>query len=152
MKRTFAHRDAPGKFGRRRFLGGAAAAAGVTALLPHLAGATSDTLRTGSRTRSVAAGQRYNILLITTDQESFAYPTVPGFELPNRQRIAERGVSFQRHYTASNMCTAARSVLFTGQHVQRTGMFDNSNYPYTPDFPAGTKTLGHALGDLGYRV
>ncbi|MBL4622556.1 MAG: sulfatase-like hydrolase/transferase, partial [Immundisolibacteraceae bacterium] len=94
----------------------------------------------------------YNILFITSDQESFEYPTVAGFELPNRQRIAASGVSFQNHYTASSMCTASRGVIYTGRHEQQTGLFDNSNYPYAPDFPKGTPTWGNALQNLGYTV
>jgi len=144
---------------RRGFLGGMAAGAGAlaaTSLLAANASAEQNGVKKTApaivKNRGAAPPGGYNILFISSDQESFEYPTVPGFELPNRQRIAAAGVTFQRHYTASNMCTASRGVIYTGRHVQQTGLFDNSNYPYAPDFPAAIPTWGNTLQNLDYTV
>lgn len=144
---------------RRRFLGGVAAGAGLLASGSSIAADGSNGLHKAARAAPAILGNRgetppggYNLLVITSDQESFEYPTVPEFELPNRHRIAASGVSFQNHYSASNMCTASRGVIYTGRHLQQTGLFDNSNYPYAPDFPKNTPTWGHALQNLGYTV
>lgn len=146
-----------GGHSRRQFLAGTLAGAGslaTSSLLAQTAGKPDFGTQAPAilKNRGSTPAHGYNILFITSDQESFEYPTVPSFELPNRQRIADSGVTFLNHYTTSNMCTASRGVLFTGRHVQQTGLFDNTNYPYSPDFPADTPTWGHALRELGYTV
>jgi hypothetical protein len=74
-------------------------------------------------------GRAPNILLITTDEERFAIPRPQGFSLPGRERIAERGVTFERFYAASTQCSSARSVMYTGRHVPVAGIYDNDNMP-----------------------
>ena len=63
---------------------------------------------------------RPNILLIVTDEERQRILHPAGFSLPARQRMAEKGVSFDNYYAASAMCSSSRSVLYTGQHVVHT--------------------------------
>jgi hypothetical protein len=74
-------------------------------------------------------GRAPNILLITTDEERFAIPRPQGFSLPGRERIAERGVTFERFYAASTQCSSARSVMYTGRQVPVTGIYDNDTIP-----------------------
>ena len=54
--------------------------------------------------------RRPNILLIVTDEERFTLPRPAGFSLPGRERIAAEGVTFERYYAASTMCSSSRSV------------------------------------------
>ncbi len=44
----------------------------------------------------------------------------------------------------------ARSVIYTGEHIQHSGVFDNLNYLWQPDVATSIKTIGHRMRDLGY--
>ena len=91
-----------------------------------------------------------NIVFILTDQERY-FPELPaGFELPGRHRLQELGVTCTNHQITSCVCTPSRSTIYTGQHIQRTGVFDNVNFPWASDLPKDMPTVGHRLRDLGY--
>ncbi|MDJ0869428.1 MAG: sulfatase-like hydrolase/transferase, partial [Myxococcota bacterium] len=95
----------------------------------------------------------YNVLFILTDQERHfrADEIPPGFSLPGREALRRRGVTFTNHQIASAVCSSSRAVIYTGQHIQRTKVFDNLNFPWSNDLdPAITPTLGHMLGQAGY--
>ena len=62
------------------------------------------------------------------------------------RRGSPQGVSFERHYTASNDCTPARSTLVTGLHTHQTGCMITGDTRSTPGFP----TWGTMLRDQGY--
>jgi arylsulfatase len=91
-----------------------------------------------------------NILLLTTDEERFRIPRPDGYSLPARERIAESGVTFERYYAASTQCSSARSVMYTGQHVPITQIYDNDNLPYVRPLDPGLGTLGTRLRQQGY--
>ncbi|WP_405786589.1 sulfatase-like hydrolase/transferase [Streptomyces sp. NBC_00029] len=88
--------------------------------------------------------ERPNILLIVTDEERASLPRPPGFSLPARERIAARGTTFERYYTALAQCSSARSVIYTGQHLPLTEIYDNDNMPYI-------RPLNPELGRLRHR-
>jgi arylsulfatase len=94
---------------------------------------------------------RPNILLITTDEERYSVPWPEGFSLPGRERLLERGTSFDRYYASSAMCSSSRSVIYTGQHVPITQIYDNDNMPYIRPLDPKLGTLGTMLGSVGYR-
>jgi len=98
------------------------------------------------------AGERYNILMFVTDQEHYLSPgDLPdGYRLPGHEKLASRGVVFENHQVASCVCTPSRAVLYTGQHIQRNGMFDNTNFPWANDLPTDFPTIGDMLRKLGY--
>ncbi|MFE5595345.1 sulfatase-like hydrolase/transferase [Streptomyces sp. NPDC056549] len=93
---------------------------------------------------------RPNILLIVTDEERSVIPRPDGFSLPARERLAARGTTFERFYSASAMCSSARSVLYTGQHLPVTEIYDNDNMPYIRPLDPGLGTLGTMLRSAGY--
>jgi arylsulfatase A-like enzyme len=93
---------------------------------------------------------RPNILLIVTDEERQRIPLAAGFSLPARERMAERGVTFGNYYAASAMCSSSRSVLYTGQHVVHTEIYDNDNMPYVRPLDPALGTIGTMLGSHGY--
>jgi arylsulfatase A-like enzyme len=93
---------------------------------------------------------RPNILLIVTDEERQRIPQPAGFTLPARERLAERGVSFDNYYVASAMCSSSRSVLYTGQHVVKTEIYDNDNMPYVRPLDPALGTVGTMLSSQGY--
>lgn len=93
---------------------------------------------------------RLNILLIVTDEERQRIPHPAGFSLPSRERLAGQGVSFDNFYVASAMCSSSRSVLYTGQHVVHTEIYDNDNMPYVRPLDPALGTLGTMLTAQGY--
>jgi arylsulfatase A-like enzyme len=105
-----------------------------------------------TRIPSPAAQQRPNILVIVVDQMRFPqwFPVGPsGAGLPpNLSRLRRGGVSFARHYTASNDCTPARSALLTGLYTHQTGCMITGGSTLDPGFP----TWGTMLREQGYRT
>ena len=94
----------------------------------------------------------YNILMLVTDQERHmrAGELPIGYQLLGHERLAKRGVVFENHQIASCVCTPSRAVLYTGQHIQHTGMFDNTNFPWSNDLSTDIDTIGHLLRAEGY--
>jgi arylsulfatase len=135
---------------RRDFL--QLASAGATALgLGGAGAAQAAAAKSGARPAAAAHGP-YNILFILTDQERFFRPSeLPvGFHLPAHERLMKSGVTFTNHRINSCVCTSSRSVLYTGQHIQQTKMFDNSNFPWIGSMSTEIPTLGHMLRAAGY--
>jgi arylsulfatase len=97
-------------------------------------------------------GDKYNILMILTDQERYMSPSdLPaGYRLPGHEKLASRGVVFENHQVASCVCTPSRSVIYTGQHIQHNGMFDNTNFPWSSDLSTDIPTVGDMLRRQGY--
>jgi arylsulfatase A-like enzyme len=131
---------------RRQFLRQAAAGLALAGCSPELRAPPPPPKPTGAP----LPGGFYNILLVVTDQERYHLPRPPELTLPARERLRAEGVSFERHYTASAMCTSARSALFTGRHVQHTRMFDNIEFPLVQSLAPALPTLGGLMTAAGY--
>lgn len=95
---------------------------------------------------------KYNILMIVTDQERYIpHSQLPiGLKLPGHERLAKCGVVFENHQVASCVCTPSRSVIYTGQHIQNNGMFDNTNFPWSNNLSTEIDTIGDMLRGEGY--
>lgn len=106
--------------------------------------------------QAAAGGARragpYNILFILTDQERYfrAGELPEGYRLPAHERLRKRGTTFVNHRISSCVCTPSRSVLYTGQHIQHTRMFDNTNFPWITSLSPDIRTVGDMLRDAGY--
>lgn len=140
---------------RRDFL--RLAGAGVTALgvgatggAAHAATASSDT-QPSARGGARSTGP-FNILFILTDQERFFRPgELPSdYSLPAHERLMKQGTTFVNHRINSCVCTSSRSVLYTGQHIQHTKMFDNTNFPWISSMSTDIRTVGDMLREAGY--
>ncbi|HXH98838.1 MAG TPA: sulfatase [Sphingobacteriaceae bacterium] len=66
---------------------------------------------------------------------------------PNIDRLAREGMKFNNIYASEAMCVPTRASLFTGLYPARHGSYQNHKTVYK-----NTKSIGHYLGDLGYRV
>jgi len=99
-----------------------------------------------------AASGPYNILFLLTDQERYFRPgELPqGYRLPAHERLAKQGTTFVNHRINSCVCTPSRSVLYTGQHIQHTKMFDNTNFPWIGSLSPDVRTVGDLLREAGY--
>jgi arylsulfatase A-like enzyme len=67
-----------------------------------------------------------NIVFILADDLGWADTTLYGhtrlYQTPNIQRLAERGMTFTRAYSASPLCSPTRSAILTGLSPARTGI------------------------------
>ncbi len=144
----------PGRLDRRAFLGAGARAGGALALaslgldavIPRASSAA-----TAGRIAAARVAVPPNILVVVVDQMRapcwFGAGPHGGVALPGAiGALARRGVSFARHYTASNDCTPARAALVTGLHSHQTGAMITGASSLDPAFP----TWGAMLGGMGY--
>jgi arylsulfatase A-like enzyme len=92
----------------------------------------------------------YNILFIFVDQEHFFDKWA--FPVPGREYLKKNGTSFTNHQSASQVCSSARSTVYTGQHIQHTGVFDNMGLPWQPNMSTDVVTIGHRLQQIGYHA
>lgn len=137
--------------GRRTLIGTGAALFGAQ-LLPEqgrAAESSSPEVRVAqSSTTPETPPPGYNILFILVDQEHF-FERWP-FPVPGREWLKRNGITFLNHQAASCACSPARSTLYTGLHIQHTGIFDNLNSPWQANMSTAVETIGHRLAKLGY--
>ncbi len=149
---------------RRTFLKGGLIAGGIAAGAGLAIRAAADTASDSASQPSLiptrpraaanrsAASSRPNILVILVDQlrlPQWFSPDTSGLGLPpNLQRLRRGAVSFARHYTASNDCSASRSTLLTGLYTHQTGCMITGGSTLDPGFP----TWGTMLREHGYHT
>ncbi len=130
---------------RRAVLGGAAAAAAGAVTGLSSGGCAS------ARRISAGASERPNVLVIMVDEMRFPmwFPDRDRLDvlLPNIARIRRGAVSLEGHYTAANVCTAARGTLLTGLYSHQTGCLLVDRSTLSPKFP----TWGSMVREYGYR-
>jgi arylsulfatase A-like enzyme len=71
--------------------------------------------------------------------------------LPNIARIRRAATSFENHYTAANMCVAARGTLLTGLYPYQTGCMPTKLIT-SSTLSAGFPTWGTMLREQGYET
>src|SRR5690606_10249027 len=107
----------------RKELLGAGAAAG-SALLLSQAGGVERALGAGqAKGRGSVAGM--NVILFITDQQRAIQHFPPNWvrkNMPGLRRLQSHGLSFERAFTNSCMCSPARSTLFTGYFPAQHGV------------------------------
>jgi len=95
-------------------------------------------------------GKRPNFLCIITDQQRADHLGCAGnavVRTPNIDRIAARGVRFERAYVDNPLCMPARSTLFTGM-TARGHRVRTNGIPLA----YGTPTMTESLRRAGYRT
>ena len=91
-----------------------------------------------------------NVLWIMADQLRWDYLSCyghPHLHTPHLDRLAERGVRFDRAYIQSPFCGPSRASYYTGRYVRSHGASWNG-FPVA----AGEHTIGDHLGELGVRT
>jgi choline-sulfatase len=145
--------------GRRRFLtraGMATVAAGVGVSIKTSATETRSTQIDGGNPLPYRGAEHapvrvpagYNILFILTDQERY-FDSWP-FPVPGRESLRRDGITFTNHQIASCVCSPSRSTIYTGQHIQHTGVLDNAGVPWQQDMSTDIPTVGNMLRQAGY--
>jgi iduronate 2-sulfatase len=77
-----------------------------------------------------AAKPKYNVVLIASDD---LRPTLGCYgndivKTPNIDRLASRGIRFDRAYTQFPLCNPSRTSLLTGRYPTQTGVMNNELY------------------------
>jgi arylsulfatase A-like enzyme len=140
----------------RRGLMSGAALFGAASLLPDIIASAQadDVAQSTPQAPPIVAPDAppggYNILFILVDQEHF-FDKWP-MPVPGREWIKQNGITFTNHQAASCVCSPARSTIYTGQHIQHTGIFDNAGSLWQADMSTEVKTIGHRLAALGYHA
>lgn len=141
---------------RRKLLVSAGVAAGVTGIAGATVAWRRHQMNQPSRLTLPQAGAGApNVLLIVTDQER-GWDLLPaGFidrHCPARSQLSAQSVNFTQAHTPSPFCSMARSTLYTGQHPQRNGLWENIPLPYATNLRRSTPTLGTMFGAAGYHT
>src|SRR5262245_20460624 len=125
---------------------------GTGAVITGLGGSIACRTPAAAESSGKGGAGPYNILFILTDQERYFRPgELPAaYRLPAHERLKSRGIVFENHRINSCVCTPSRSVLYTGQHIQQTRMFDNTNFPWIGSLSTEIRTIRHMLRDAGY--
>ena len=138
---------------RRTVLTGAAAATGAAALG---FGGYELLRKPGPSESATAGGNKPNILVIIVDQmrapQWFPEPAKLAAPLPNIGRLQRSSVSFDSHYTASNMCTPSRGVMTTGLYSHQTGCLFTGAGPVESSLAPQFPTWGTMLRQQGYHT
>lgn len=75
---------------------------------------------------SSLAATQFNVVLILADDLGWADTTLNGqtkfYQTPNLERLAKRGMTFDRAYSASPLCSPTRAAILTGLSPARTGI------------------------------
>ena len=71
-------------------------------------------------------------------------------ETPNIDRIAEKGVLFNRAYSQHPLCVPARTALMTGMHAIETGVLDNGQFLRGDYAECGIKPWAQLMAEAGY--
>jgi arylsulfatase A-like enzyme len=136
----------PHRIDRRSFIKQAAAAGGglvaAQALAPFAAAAKSQ--------------RRPNILVIVVDQlrtpQWFPQQAQLDALLPHLAQLRNRATSFESHYTAANMCVAARGTMLTGLYPHQTGCMLTKAVAASSTLSAKFPTWGTMLREQGYQT
>lgn len=130
---------------RSALIGGVGAAAG---------GLCAFAMKSKSRPHLHVAAprERPNLLLIVTDQERARHLLPAAVRLPQRDRLMARSTVFRQAMTTSNLCSTARGALYSGQHPQNNGLWENTPLPYARPLWPHVPTVGTLLQDLGYHT
>ena len=89
-----------------------------------------------------------NVLLITSDQQRWDClgRLNSAIKTPNLDRLADRGILFDRAYTVNPVCTPSRCSLLTGQYPSKHGCFHvGTNLPDDTG-----PTVAHRFSEAGY--
>ena len=104
----------------------------------------------------LAFGEKLNVLLVAVDDLNndlgcYGHPQVKS---PNIDRLATRGVRFDRAYCQYPVCNASRASLMTGMYPDQTGVRNNSvffrdNWPNAITLPQMFRNEGYFAARIG---
>lgn len=91
------------------------------------------------------------VILITSDTHRGDHlatvPRAPLLRTPTLDDLMERGVTFERAFSSSNITLPSHTALLTGRHPRDTGVISN-----TQGLNSSAPTLAEAFGSAGWRT
>ncbi|HET7233829.1 MAG TPA: sulfatase-like hydrolase/transferase [Longimicrobium sp.] len=133
----------------------------ATARPAHAEAAPPATRAAGARDAAAPGMKGMNVVMFITDQERAIQHFPPGWaeeNLPGLTRLKRHGMTFNRAFTNSCMCSPARSTLMTGyfpaQHgVKYTLEEDMPSYQYPQiECPLDLPSVASVMKAAGYHV
>ena len=112
----------------------------------------------GAREESIAG---MNVILFLTDQERAIQHFPSGWEeenLPGMTRLRRHGLSFDRAFCSSCMCSPSRASLFTGYFPAQHGVTDTLSFGHallrrtSASCPADLPNMATVFAAAGYEV
>ena len=95
---------------------------------------------------TIHAGSQPNVVFILADDLGWGELGCYGqkkIRTPNIDRLASRGIRFERHYSGAPVCAPARCVLMTGKHLGNAQI--RGNLQARKNFPEFTKGGQHPI-------
>jgi len=105
-----------------------------------------------SSTANAGTAKQPNILWLITEDNSKHYLKLydeAGAVMPNVERLAAQGLTFNNAFANSPVCSTARTTLATGIYGPRLGTYQHRGYQEVP-LPDGFKTFNQTLRAAGY--
>ena len=99
--------------------------------------------------------ERPNVIVIFIDDEGYGdvgcYGAT-GFETPNLDQLASKGMKFTNYYAAQPVCSASRAGMLTGCYPNRIG-FSGALFPYdTIGINTKELTIAEMFKEQGYKT
>jgi len=146
---------------RRALLKRTAAAAAAAPLAVGASAAAREKRTRAGRGGSSDGFAGKNVLVYLIDQQRATQHFPPGWEetyLPSLTRLKRTGLSFERAFCNSSMCSPSRATLFTGlfpaQHGVKYTLEADMPAPQYPqvEMPVGLPNLATTMAAAGYSV
>lgn len=104
------------------------------------------------RAEAATPSQSSNLLFIITDQQTAGALSCTGnpyVKTPNLDRLAARGVRFEKSYCTYPLCCPSRGTLFTSRMPHELGIYGNFDAELSEK---GVPTLGELFQAAGYET
>ena len=101
---------------------------------------------------TASAADRPNIVFIMSDDHAVRAVSAYGnsvMETPNIDRIADKGMRFDRAYVGNSICGPSRATMLTGLHSHANGFYSNE---WSDPFDGSQQTLPNLLQGAGYQT
>src|SRR6478752_5411194 len=95
-------------------------------------------------------GKRLNIIYIMSDDHAYQAISAYGFGLnntPHIDKLAEKGMLFNRAFVSNSICGPSRAVMLTGKYSHINGFIDNHS-----TFDNKQQTVATILHNEGYQT
>ncbi|HZF31155.1 MAG TPA: sulfatase-like hydrolase/transferase [Gammaproteobacteria bacterium] len=113
----------------------------------------------GRKAARAQSSSRPNILFVCMDQLRSWLDIPEALPLPTFRRLLREGRGFRNYHVHQAPCGPSRATFYTGQHVQKTGMYTNppgefaewsESAPRGVHLEPGFPTIGTMLREQGY--